>query len=128
MFLAAYEFNQPIGNWNTSNATNMQNMLRYTPFNHPLNDWDVSNVTNMWGMFFGTTAFNHPIGNWNTSNVTSMREMFSQLPQSIQDNPLIFNQNLSNWDVSNVILCEDFSYGATSWTLPQPNFTNCNPN
>ena len=36
-----------------------------------------------------------------------------------------FNGDISNWDVNNVIDCRSFS---TSWTLPIPNFTNCNPN
>ena len=39
-----------------------------------------------------------------------------------------FNQDLSNWNVENVTVCLNFSNGTTSWTLPQPNFTNCNPN
>jgi hypothetical protein len=38
-----------------------------------------------------------------------------------------FNQDLSSWSVDGVIYCYDFSQGAPSWTLPQPNFTNCTP-
>jgi hypothetical protein len=38
-----------------------------------------------------------------------------------------FNQDLSSWSVNGVTDCYNFSDGATSWTLPQPNFTNCNP-
>jgi len=40
----------------------------------------------------------------------------------------VFNQDLSPWVVTQVTNCISFSQGATSWTLPQPNFTNCNPN
>jgi len=29
--------------------------------------------------------------------------------------------------VSNVSSCSGFSDNTPSWTLPQPNFTNCNP-
>ena len=39
-----------------------------------------------------------------------------------------FNQDLSAWNVENVTYCVDFSYNTPQWTLPQPNFTNCNPN
>jgi len=39
-----------------------------------------------------------------------------------------FNQDISNWDVGNVLDCTGFSYNTPQWTLPQPNFTNCNPN
>ena len=38
-----------------------------------------------------------------------------------------FNQVLSSWSVDGVINCDNFSQDATSWTLPQPNFTNCTP-
>jgi len=38
-----------------------------------------------------------------------------------------FNQDLNSWSVDNVTVCDGFSNGATSWTLPQPNFTNCTP-
>ena len=39
-----------------------------------------------------------------------------------------FNQDLSLWNVNNVEDCYEFNYDAIQWTLPQPNFTNCNPN
>jgi len=39
-----------------------------------------------------------------------------------------FNQNLSSWSVDSVFSCEGFSDNTPSWTLPQPNFTNCDPN
>jgi len=51
--------------------------------------------------------------------VTDMRYMFA--------NAQAYNQNLSSWDVDNVFVCEGFSAGAASWTLPKPNFTNCTP-
>ena len=52
MFEKAKKFNQPIGNWNTSNVTTMQSMFHWAP------------------------KFDQPIGNWNTSKVTNMRYMF----------------------------------------------------
>ena len=64
--------------------------------------------------------FNQPLHNWDVSNVTEMNYMFYIT--------LNFNQDLINWDVENVTSCAYFSEGASSWTLPQPNFTNCNPN
>jgi len=38
-----------------------------------------------------------------------------------------FNQNLSSWSVDGVSSCGGFSDNTPSWTLPQPNFTNCTP-
>ena len=93
-------------------------------FNQPIGDWDVSNVTNMLGMFAigaGNLAipFNQDISNWDVSSVTNMFFMFY-----FNTN---FNQDLSSWVVTQVTNCSGFSSNATSWALPQPNFTNCTP-
>jgi surface protein len=111
-------FNQPIGNWDVSNVTNMNDLFYNSTFNQPIGNWDVSNVTNMAYMFRGST-FNQPIGNWDVSSVTNMGNMFTIATS--------YNQDLSSWSVDGVTQCSQFSYGASSWTLPQPNFTNCTP-
>ena len=112
-------FNQDISSWDVSNVTDMNSMFDGSSFNQPIGDWDISNVTDMSGMFNEADAFNQPIGNWDVSNVTNMAYMFYIATA--------FNRNLSSWSVDGVTSCGDFSLGATSWTLPQPNFTNCNP-
>ena len=113
-------FNQPIGNWNVSNVTDMGNMFSYARnFNQNISTWDVSNVTNMSNMFGAAKDFNQNISTWDVSSVTEMNGMFSGADA--------FNQNLSSWSVDNVTNCVGFSQDATSWTLPQPNFTNCTP-
>jgi surface protein len=53
------------------------------------------------------------------SSVISMEEMFSSATS--------FNKDLSSWNVDNVTACIGFSYDTPQWTLPQPNFTRCNP-
>ena len=68
-------------------------------------------------MFWDANEFNHPVGNWDVSNVTEMNSMFKDATN--------FNQDLSSWSVSNVLYCVDFCAGATNWTLPKPNFSNC---
>jgi surface protein len=54
------------------------------------------------------------IANWDTSSVTDMGEMF--------ENATSFNQDLSGWNVSSVTSYDQFDNGASSWTLPKPNF------
>ena len=76
-------------------------------------------VTDMKFMFYENSTFNQPIGNWDVSNVTNMAYMFGDATS--------YNQDLSSWSVDGVTQCLQFSDGATSWTLPQPNFTNCTP-
>ena len=46
----AYFFNQPIGDWDVSNVTDMQSMFSYAVdypmiFNQDISSWDVGNVT-----------------------------------------------------------------------------------
>jgi surface protein len=74
-------------------------------------------ITDM-SKLFSESQFNGDISNWDVSNVTNMIGMFYKSQ---------FNGDISKWDVSNVIDCRSFRTN-TSWTLPIPNFTNCNPN
>jgi surface protein len=115
-------FNQDISSWDTSNVTNMDGMFFNAAFNQDIGNWDVSSVTDMNNMFRGSSAFNQDIGNWDTSSVTNMALMF------YNNGNAVFNQDLSNWDVESVLSCYSFNYENPQWTLPQPNFTNCNPN
>ena len=107
-------FNQPIGNWNTANVTNMERMFSgATAFNQPLSNWNTQSVINMQEMFSGATAFNQPIGNWNTANVTNMANMFSGATS--------FNQQL-NWNTQNVTNMGSMFYGATAFNQPLNNW------
>ena len=89
-----------IGNWNTSNVTDMNHMFGgVNHFNQDIGNWDVgnwdtSNVTNMRLMFYGSKKFNGDIGEWDTSNVTNMSYMFQGAN--------LFDQDISKWNTSNV--------------------------
>ena len=75
------EFNQPIGNWDVSNVTDMNWMFyQASSFNQPLNDWDVSSVTDMGYMFYGA-AFNQDISIWAVDNVTECTNFNYNTPQ-----------------------------------------------
>jgi hypothetical protein len=130
-------FNQPIGDWDVGNVMISDAMFMYGSFNQPIGDWDVSNISNMSGMFlwgYGMPSqqqigpatyqsvppdnpFNQDISNWDTSSVTNMSQMFQGT---------VMNQDLSNWNVNNVGACIWFAKNTPNWTLPKPNFINCN--
>jgi surface protein len=92
-------------------------------FNGDISKWDVSNVENMYEMFKGST-FNGDISKWDVSNVENMERMFL--------GNFYINQDLSSWNVEKVTNCSWFHLlhpsGVPVWTLPKPNFTNCDPN
>jgi surface protein len=99
-----------IGNWNTSNATDMTQMFVNQPkFNQNIGSWNVGQVTNftaMFGIYWTVStpwqtmsgSFNNggspSIGNWDTSKVTSFNSMFT--------GQLSFNQNIGSWNVGKV--------------------------
>jgi surface protein len=56
----------------------------------PIGDWDVSNVTNMEDLFIDAN-FNEPIGNWNVSNVTNMKNSYAQKNALKINHPIIFD-------------------------------------
>jgi len=97
----------------------MRGLFSYaSSFNQALGNWDVSSVDNMNYMFYNAISFNQEISNWDVSFVNEMFSMFN--------NASSFNQDLSTWSVENVFLCENFDDNTPQWTLPIPNFTNCN--
>jgi surface protein len=76
MFSSASIFNNngsaTIGNWNTSNVTNMGSMFQSaSAFNQNIGSWDTSNVTIMNNMFLSASTFNQNIGSWNVNKVTT---------------------------------------------------------
>ncbi len=65
MFNGAAAFNQNIGNWNTSNVTDMGWMFSgASAFNQNIGNWNTSNVTDMGWMFLEASAFNQDLTNW----------------------------------------------------------------
>jgi hypothetical protein len=107
-----------LSNWDTSNATTIQELFKDTSFNQPLvnqqvtvgtgatartyNAWDVSNVTNMYRVFRDNNTFNQDLSSWdiNTTGSVNMREMFFSADS--------FDQDLSNWTVTNVSNFQNF--------------------
>ena len=146
MFWSASVFNQPIGIWDVSNVTIMNNMFtQATAFNQDIGNWNVSNVISMRGLFSNASNFNQALEYWDVSNVDNMNWMFYRAisfnqPLEVWDLRLVnemygmfndayvYNQDLSSWDIENVTLCSHFNKNTPQWTLPKPNFTNCDPN
>ena len=106
-------FNDNVGNWNTSNATILSTLFfggsvttlgKFTNGgSSSIGNWDTSKVTDMSFMFQYQPYFNHDLGAWNTSNVTNMTSMFAGvtvIPYSIFNNG--GSDSIKNWDTSKV--------------------------
>ncbi len=119
-FIQCTNFNTYIGDWNTSNVTDMNRMFDASAgvsglagnFNQDISKWNTSKVTTFRTMFFNQNKFNQDLSTkvvtvgsseyiaWNTSNVNDMAFMFS----CTSPNTGKFNQNISNWNTSKVTL------------------------
>ena len=95
MFYGCNSFDQPIGVWDISSATDISFMLGLTKFNQPLNEWNVSKVKDMKYLFSSNTVFNQPLDKWDTSSVTNMSGMFKFA--------YAFNESIDTWNTSSVL-------------------------
>ena len=124
LFLKKRNFNQDIGYWNTSKATNMREMFRGARnFDQDLSNWQIDDVEDMSGMFRDARNFNNGdesgINNWNTGKVTNMSNLFNNARKfnhslnswnteevenmnSIFKNAWIFNSDIDNWETKKV--------------------------
>ena len=83
MFQNTTAFNQPIGNWNVGNVTDMNGMFYNSQFNQDISSWNVGNVYEMGNMFYGATSFNQELSGWCVTNIPSL--------------PIGFYTNATSW-------------------------------
>ena len=108
---AANEKYGPIGQWNTSNVTDMIRLFNgKSDFDADISQWQTSQVTRMTEMFEEAKAFNQKLNGWNTSQVARMLGMFR--------NTKAFNQPLDRWDTSQVVHMSFMFGGAEAFNQP----------
>jgi len=105
MFYMNRAFNQPIGGWDTSTVTQMTSMFGSSVYNQDIGDWDTSSVTQMSSMFSYDSAFNQDISRWNTASVIRMDNMFLSTTA--------FDQNLGSWNVGALANAQGMFNGVT---------------
>ncbi len=74
-----------------SNVTNMTGMFNNSSFNQPIGDWDTSNVTDMVQMFYSAQSFNQDLSTWVVNNVVSCNAFSDNTPQFTLPKPNFTN-------------------------------------
>jgi surface protein len=107
-------FNQPIGTWDTSFGSGTMQMAGLTAFNQSIDNWDVSGCESMQNAFRVCPAYNQSMNSWDVSNVTNMISAFRDCTA--------FNGDISAWDVSSVVSmhelfrgCSNFNADISGW-------------
>lgn len=127
-------FNQEVGLWNVSSATNMLATFGCTntntnvigTFNNSGSDsiknWNVSNVTNMQQMFQMQRDFNQNIGAWDVSKVVVFGSMFFMLPSITSSFNNGGSDSIKNWNMNSAVTASFMFEYATAFNQPINNW------
>ena len=95
-----------INSWQikTNGPVTMSGMFTKSVFNQPIGDWNVSQVTDMSTMFQSTASFNQDISKWNVGKVTTFTAMFNGATVFNNDvnsdtNPITFRTGINGWNI-----------------------------
>ena len=117
-FRNAKAFNQPIGNWDVSNVTDMSNVFIFTDsFNQPLNNWNVSNVTKMDNTFRDAAAFDQSLANWDIRQVTGFKDFMKDVSSFSVSN---YDATLISWAAQTLNSNISIDFGTSRYTLGGP--------
>jgi surface protein len=124
-----------INDWDVSNVQDFRLCFGLCPFNQPVGDWDLSSATNIVGMFQNNTAFDQDLGNWVfPATVTSLAQLF----QNCSTFTNAGQTGINNWDTSNIVTmtqsfdeCTGFNQPIGSWDVSNvtsfnETFRDCN--
>jgi hypothetical protein len=110
-FIFCNNFNQDLSSWDTSKGINFGNFLRGTSFNQPLVNAVTSNATEIDGML-RDTPFDQDISSWDVSNVID----FSGFLEGGELSPTNYDLLLNSWAYQNVKPNQSFHAGTSKFT------------
>ncbi len=118
-------FNQPIDSWDTAFCSGPMVMSSLGLFNQSIDSWDVRGCTTLANAFKFSPRYNQSMNSWNLVGITAMNLCFRGCTD--------FNGDISAWDVSSVTTmyecfrdCTNFNVDISGWnTQSLQNIGNC---
>ena len=81
-------------------------------FNQPIGDWNTSSLTNIYRALYGNTSFDQDLSNWNVAGITNATDFMGSCTLSTTN----YDRILSGWSPQSVQNGVSISFGNSQYS------------